>query len=317
MGVPVERAGARGRRRRAPRASPCSACAAPASRRSGAKLAAGARAAVRRARPRSGKGGRREAGRGVRHVRPGRVPPLRAPRARARARRARARRDRHRRQPGHRPGDLRAAARALPLRLAQGRAPRSTWRASSPRATCARSKGRRSAALDEIRKLLADREPPLRARRRSRVDTSGKTVRQTPRRNCRKALRMISASKPSPTATTTGSSRSTAPLATLALDVAEDKGLVPGYKLKLNSYDLGVDIELADALNRIRFEHPEVKARRAHQRQEPHVLLGRQHLHARRLEPRVEGELLQVHQRDAQRHRGLERSTRGSSSSPR
>jgi len=50
------------------------------------------------------------------------------------------------------------------------------------------------------------------------------------------------------------------PLATLSLDVAEDKPLVPGYKLKLNSYDLGVDIELHDALNRIRFEHPEVKA---------------------------------------------------------
>jgi benzoyl-CoA-dihydrodiol lyase len=50
------------------------------------------------------------------------------------------------------------------------------------------------------------------------------------------------------------------PLATLTLDVAEDKGLVPGYKLKLNSYDLGVDIELHDALNRIRFEHPEAKA---------------------------------------------------------
>src|SRR4051812_36514137 len=49
-------------------------------------------------------------------------------------------------------------------------------------------------------------------------------------------------------------------LATLALDVAEDKGLAPGYKLKLNSYDLGVDIELHDALNRIRFEHPEVRA---------------------------------------------------------
>ena len=49
------------------------------------------------------------------------------------------------------------------------------------------------------------------------------------------------------------------PIATLTLDVAEDKGLVPGYRLKLNSYDLGVDIELADALNRIRFEHPEVK----------------------------------------------------------
>jgi benzoyl-CoA-dihydrodiol lyase len=50
------------------------------------------------------------------------------------------------------------------------------------------------------------------------------------------------------------------PLATLVLDVAEDKGLAPGYKLKLNSYDLGVDIELHDALNRIRFEHPEAKS---------------------------------------------------------
>jgi benzoyl-CoA-dihydrodiol lyase len=49
------------------------------------------------------------------------------------------------------------------------------------------------------------------------------------------------------------------PVATLAMDVNEEKGLKPGYKLKLNSYDLGVDIELADALNRIRFEHPEVK----------------------------------------------------------
>jgi benzoyl-CoA-dihydrodiol lyase len=49
------------------------------------------------------------------------------------------------------------------------------------------------------------------------------------------------------------------PIATLALDVAEDKGLAPGYKLKLNSYDLGVDIELHDALNRVRFEHPEVR----------------------------------------------------------
>ena len=49
------------------------------------------------------------------------------------------------------------------------------------------------------------------------------------------------------------------PVATLAMDVAEDAGLRPGYKLKLNSYDLGVDIELSDALNRIRFEHPEVR----------------------------------------------------------
>jgi benzoyl-CoA-dihydrodiol lyase len=50
------------------------------------------------------------------------------------------------------------------------------------------------------------------------------------------------------------------PIATLALDVAEDQTIAPGYRLKLNSYDLGVDIELADALDRIRFEHPETKA---------------------------------------------------------
>ncbi|KRC84502.1 benzoyl-CoA-dihydrodiol lyase [Achromobacter sp. Root83] len=50
------------------------------------------------------------------------------------------------------------------------------------------------------------------------------------------------------------------PVATLAMDVAEDGGLRPGYKLKLNSYDLGVDIELQDALQRIRFEHPEVRS---------------------------------------------------------
>src|SRR5580704_926017 len=49
------------------------------------------------------------------------------------------------------------------------------------------------------------------------------------------------------------------PVATLTMDVAEDGGIRPGYKLKLNSYDLGVDIELHDALQRIRFEHPEVR----------------------------------------------------------
>src|SRR5246127_1318808 len=48
------------------------------------------------------------------------------------------------------------------------------------------------------------------------------------------------------------------PVATLRLAVDEDGGLRPGYKLKLNSYDLGVDIELHNALQRIRFEHPEV-----------------------------------------------------------
>jgi benzoyl-CoA-dihydrodiol lyase len=49
-------------------------------------------------------------------------------------------------------------------------------------------------------------------------------------------------------------------IATLSMDVQEDGGLLPDYRLKLNSYDLGVDIELADAIQRIRFEHPEVHA---------------------------------------------------------
>lgn len=49
-------------------------------------------------------------------------------------------------------------------------------------------------------------------------------------------------------------------IARLKLDIAEDAGIRPGYKLKLNSYDLGVDVELHDALNRIRFEHPQVRS---------------------------------------------------------
>src|SRR5438309_1250478 len=49
-------------------------------------------------------------------------------------------------------------------------------------------------------------------------------------------------------------------VASLSMDVQEDETLADGYKLKLNSYDLGVDIELADAIQRIRFEHPQVRA---------------------------------------------------------
>ena len=49
-------------------------------------------------------------------------------------------------------------------------------------------------------------------------------------------------------------------IATLTMDVDENGGLFEGYQLKLNSYDLGVDIELADAVQRLRFEHPEVGA---------------------------------------------------------
>ena len=63
------------------------------------------------------------------------------------------------------------------------------------------------------------------------------------------------------------------PVATLAADFDENAGLRPGYKLKLNSYDLGVDIELNDAVSRI--------------------------------QPRLEGQLLQVHERDPQRTGGF------------
>ena len=48
-------------------------------------------------------------------------------------------------------------------------------------------------------------------------------------------------------------------LASLEMDVSEDGAAFPGYELKLNSYDIGVDIELYDAIQRLRFEHPEVK----------------------------------------------------------
>ena len=76
------------------------------------------------------------------------------------------------------------------------------------------------------------------------------------------------------------------PVATLTMNVNEDGGLREGYKLKLNSYDLGVDIELNDA----------VQDGGDHQRQGPHLLFRRQHLHAGQVQPCVEGQLLQVHQ---------------------
>ena len=50
------------------------------------------------------------------------------------------------------------------------------------------------------------------------------------------------------------------PVATVTLAVDEHGGIVPGYELKMNSYDLGVDIELYDIVQRLRFEHPEVRA---------------------------------------------------------
>ena len=116
----------------------------------------------------------------------------------------------------------------------------------------------RSAALDEIRKLLADRD-----RLYARAAADARHPRQDretkPAANCARRCHDL-ASKPSPTATTTGSSPSTARSPRSPSTSPRTRASCPGYKLKLNSYDLGVDIELHDALNRIRFEHPEVKA---------------------------------------------------------
>ena len=95
-------------------------------------------------------------------------------------------------------------------------------------------------------------------------------------------------------------------IATLSLDVDEDAGLFEGYQLKLNSYDLGVDIELADALQRLRFEHPSVKAVLLRSAKNRVFCAG---ANIRMLAGRVarpQGQLLQVHQRDPQRHRGCE-----------
>ena len=96
----------------------------------------------------------------------------------------------------------------------------------------------------------------------------------------------------------------------MVLRVDEGGGLVPGYELKLNSYDLGVDIELHDAVQRLRFEHPEVRAVVITSGDGQGVLRRREHPDAGRLQPPVEGELLQVHQRDPQRHRGRHRALR-------
>ena len=95
-------------------------------------------------------------------------------------------------------------------------------------------------------------------------------------------------------------------VATLTLDVDEDAGIRPGYKLKLNSYDLGVDIELYNILQSIRFEHPEVAcvvmtSAQANACSAPAPTSTCSALHAR-----LESEFLQVHQRDAQRHGRLQ-----------
>ena len=94
------------------------------------------------------------------------------------------------------------------------------------------------------------------------------------------------------------------------MDVDEKGGLFEGYELKLNSYDLGVDIELADAIERLRFEHPAVKVVLLRSGKPRVFCAGANIRMLAGATPRPQGQLLQVHQRDAQRHRGRERSVR-------
>src|SRR4026208_580567 len=72
--------------------------------------------------------------------------------------------------------------------------------------------------------------------------------------------RVVVASRPEPARYKHWKLSFAGPVATLAIDVQEDGGLVPGYELKLNSYGLGGDVELYDAIQRLRFEHPAVGA---------------------------------------------------------
>ena len=86
------------------------------------------------------------------------------------------------------------------------------------------------------------------------------------------------------------------PVATLAMDVDENGGLAPGYELKLNSYDLGVDIELNDAVQSAAFRASRSKMRNRHVGQRARVLRGREHQDARPVEPSVQSEFLQIYQ---------------------
>src|SRR5205814_3044885 len=98
-------------------------------------------------------------------------------------------------------------------------------------------------------------------------------------------------------------------MARLTMEVEPFAGQDDKIQLKSNSYDLSVDIELADAVQRLRFTHPEVKAvvvTSGHDR----ILRRREHLHARLLDAPLQGQLLQVHERDASRDRGGERAER-------
>ena len=99
-------------------------------------------------------------------------------------------------------------------------------------------------------------------------------------------------------------------IARLIMDVDENAGLFEGYQLKLNSYDLGVDIELADAVQRLRFEHPEVKVVVLQSGKDRVFCAGANIRMLAGSVPHPQGQLLQVHQRDPQLHGGCERGER-------
>ena len=105
-------------------------------------------------------------------------------------------------------------------------------------------------------------------------------------------------------------------VATVTLAVDSEGGLRADYSLKLNTYDLGVDIELADARAAAPLRAPRGQGGRAHRRARQDVLRRRQHPDAGRVLPPPQGELLQVHQRDADRHRGRHGQLAARSGSP-
>ena len=100
------------------------------------------------------------------------------------------------------------------------------------------------------------------------------------------------------------------PVATLTMDVDPAAGLFEGCELKLNSYDLGVDIELADAVQRLRFEHPEVRCVVLRSGKEGVFCAGANIRMLAKAIARPQGEFLQVHQRDAAGDRGCQREFR-------
>ncbi len=86
------------------------------------------------------------------------------------------------------------------------------------------------------------------------------------------------------------------PVATLAMDVDENGGLAPGYELKLNSYDLGVDIELNDAVQSAALRASRNKMRDRHVGQGARVLRRREYQDAWPVEPSVQSEFLQIYE---------------------